>query len=338
MKLSVWLMSESKDAAPSRCFNVVGVSIDLRPFLRSDPSIMVTKRRIDSLKFLIRGIKAKAVLGSGEAASLAGKLGFTLSTTFGEFGRCRIRPIMKRVYSPSKIVDRNLLTCLRWWLYFLDDYKPRPIPTSLELLPCVVSYSDGEGGLAGIGAAVWHPHKSRPLAVYAEVPNIIRDQWRKVAGTEEYQDIFLVEALGPLLLLLTFPKVLRDCLWIPFIDNSAAEASLIRGASSSTLGDHVVGLTWSHIQKRLIWSYFDRVQSKANPVDGLSRRRFEGPWERVHVRPFPMEELISFASSFADGVYGGLRVSVMFEMEWWQAAAFAQQRPRLCRAVVKGTP
>ena len=163
----------------------------------------------------------------------------------------------------------------------------------------------------------------KPLAVYSEVPDIVRDQWRWVSGYEEYQDIFLVEALGPLVLLLSFPKALRDCLWTHYIDNSAAEASLVRGASSSDLGNHIVGLTWSLIHKRRIWPYFCRVQSKANPVDGLSRRRFNGPWERVHVRPFPLDQLVDFAQSFNDGIYltssgGRLQLS--------------PKRPRLSRA------
>ena len=137
--------------------------------------------------------------------------------------------------------------------------------------------------------------------MYAEVPEILRKQWRVIQGSKDFEDIFLVEALGPLLLLCAFPKLLRNCLWIHFIDNSAAEASLIRGASSSDLGDHVVGLTWATIQKRQLWAYFDRVSSKANPVDGLSRRRFHGPWEGVTELPFPLDELAKFAATMPSG-------------------------------------
>jgi len=296
MLLCGWKMSASKDQKPSQLFTVIGVSVDLRPFPNGDPSIMVTRRRLQSLETMIRWILVKMWLGSGEAASLSGKLGFTLSATFGRCGRCRIKPILKRAFSRSGPLGNVLVLCLRWWLTFLKMYTPRAIPTSLASLPCVVSYSDGEGGLAGIGAAVWHPHFPRPLAVYSEVPNMIRDQWRVIQQSEKFEDIFLVEALGPLLLLKAFPKVLRNCLWIHFIDNEAAEASLVRGASSSDLGDHVVGLTWSLIQKHHLWAYFDRVSSKANPVDGLSRRCFQGPWERVVQLPFPVDELVAFAS------------------------------------------
>jgi hypothetical protein len=296
MELCGWKMSVSKDQVPSQLFTVIGVSIDLRPFPGGDPNIMVTQRRLKSLHSLITAILAKMWLGSGEASSLSGKLGFTLSAAFGRAGRCRIKPILMRAYSCSKPLGKILTNCLLWWLSFLREYTPRPVPTSLESMPCVISYSDGEGGLAGIGAALWHPHHPRPLALYTEVPDMIRQQWRVIQRSEGFEDIFLVEALGPLLLLKAFPKFLRNCLWIHFIDNSAAEASLIRGASSSDLGDHVIVLTWSLIQKRLLWAYFDRVSSKANPVDGLSRRCFGGPWEWVQQIPFPIEDLALFAS------------------------------------------
>ena len=114
--------------------------------------------------------------------------------------------------------------------------------------------------------------------------------------------LFLVEALGPLLLQHAFPKVFRGALWLHFIDNTAAEASLIRGASSSKYGDVVIGLTWALIQQRQLWTYFDRVQSQSNPVDGLSRRVFDGPWDRVCLRSFPTAMILKFAESFNDGL------------------------------------
>ena len=113
----------------------------------------------------------------------------------------------------------------------------------IKTLKQLVSYSDGEGGLAGIGAAIWSDTGGPPLAVYCEVPEVVRGQWRVIAGTEDIHDIYLVEALGPLLLLVTFPKVLRHCLWTHYIDNVAAEASLIRRSASSDLGNHIIGMT-----------------------------------------------------------------------------------------------
>ena len=178
------------------------------------------------------------------------------------------------------------------------------MPTALSELPLVISYSDGEGGLAGIGAAVWR-RDGPPLALYCEVPTFLRDYWHS-SSSSRYNDIFLVEALGRLLLLLTFPKAFKGCMWLHFIDNEAAEASLVRGSSSKTHGDHVVGLTWSLIQKHGIFAYFDRVASKSNPVDGLSRRDFSGPWSRVYRPEFPESKLREFAKSCGDETWGAI--------------------------------
>jgi len=303
VKHAGWLMSKAKEVEPSNLFNAIGISVDLRQLPSGAASVLVTKRRVQSLRHLIRSILTKGKLGPGEAASLAGKLGFTISATFGRFGRCRMKPIFQRAHSRAKNLKLttpvcSLTSCLWWWLAFLNDFKPRPIPASLSDLPCIISYSDGEGGLAGIGAAVWDPRRPKPLALYTEVPDFMRDKWQMANSNNVRNDIFFVEALGPLLLLIAFPNVLKDCLWIHFIDNTAAEASLIRGSSSVEGGDHIVGLTWTMIQKQRLWAYFDRVESKANPVDGLSRRRFSGPWDQVYRMDFPAFVLDEFVRSF----------------------------------------
>ena len=48
MKLCGWQMSQSKDAPPASRFPIIGVSLDLAPFPRTDPTIMITARLKDS--------------------------------------------------------------------------------------------------------------------------------------------------------------------------------------------------------------------------------------------------------------------------------------------------
>ena len=45
----------------------------------------------------------------------------------------------------------------------------------------------------------------------------------------------------------------------------------------------LVGYTWQLISEVKALPWFDRVESKANPVDGLSRGRFEGDWQLVPI-------------------------------------------------------
>ena len=120
--------------------------------------------------------------------------------------------------------------------------------------------------------------------------------WAYEANKAEYRDIFLIEALGTLLLLTTFPKNLRSALWLHFFDNEGAESSLIKGSSRIDAGDNVIGLTWCKIERAKLWFYCDRVASESNPVDGLSRGRKAGAWQKVQSAKFPCKELAKLAT------------------------------------------
>jgi hypothetical protein len=95
------------------------------------------------------------------------------------------------------------------------------------------------------------------------------------------RDIFEIEAIGPILALETWPDLFRDMLWVHYIDNSAGQASLTRGSSSVESGEVIVSMTWERIVQLRALAWFDRVESKSNPVDGLSRGVMKGPWSSV---------------------------------------------------------
>ena len=118
--------------------------------------------------------------------------------------------------------------------------------------------------------------------------------------SDEWRDIFLIEAIGPLAILTTFPKILKGTVWTHYIDNIGAEYSLVKGSSSTKAGDIVVGETWRRIAELDIYPYFDRVASESNPVDGLSRGRRDGPWQRVTKAKLPGNLETLFASELSD--------------------------------------
>ena len=293
--LAGWLISMDKSPPPSSLFVVIGVCLDLNPWPLSEPLIYVTLKRLSALEKALCRILREDLLPRGQASSLGGKLGFTLSQAFGRVGRAKLRPIINRAYSCLRKLDTRLARCLVWWLRFLKYYRPRPIPANLRALPTIVSYSDGEGRDGGVGAAARVPWLDRPVATFTTVPNSIRAMWGQMAGIKDYKDIFLIEAVGPLLLLCTFPRLMRNALWLHFVDNESAEASLVSGTSALAAADHVVGLTWEICAQRRLIPYWDRVESKANPVDLLSRGDKEGPWRGVVEGKLPEEELEKLA-------------------------------------------
>ena len=71
----------------------------------------------------------------------------------------------------------------------------------------------------------------------------------------------------------------RDLVW--FIDNEAAAAAGIRGASKVAeveIAVQAAHLLWLHLECR-VW--IEWVDSKSNPADGLSRAGLQDPWTRV---------------------------------------------------------
>ena len=158
------------------------------------------------------------------------------------------------------------------------------VPTSTAQWNTVIAYSDGEGKYGQVGIAVWQQGRRIGRAGVVRVPEELRDIWDPTKKQSRYNDIFQVEAIGPLLILLNFPDVLVDCLWLHFVDNDAALSCLVRGGSSVASGDRLTGQTWSKVVEVNCMPWFDRVDSAANPTDGLSRGRLEGPWALEQIR------------------------------------------------------
>ena len=98
-----------------------------------------------------------------------------------------------------------------------------------------------------------------------------------------FNDIFEVEAIGPLLILENFGNELKGRVWLHVIDNAASLSALVRGSSSVLSGERITGLTWGRIAGLGCYPWFDRVESASNPVDGLSRGALQGPWTLVAI-------------------------------------------------------
>ena len=284
-----WWISEDKSPLPADRFLVIGVMLDLTETPDKSSTLRISDKRMRQLDVILDNILECGYLGSGQAASITGKLGFSLCSCFGKFGRAMLRPFIRRSMDNHTVLNNQLLHAIAWWKEFLRTYTPRNIPIALSSIDICISYSDGEGELAGVGIAVWSPrNRYVPVAAYMQIPSEVRELWSMGNGTNR-SDIFQIEAVGPLLVLSTFPNMVRNLLWVHFIDNVASQHALIKGSSSIAAGDVLVGHTWQKIRKLHVWAYFDRVASSSNPVDGLSRRDHRGPWGEVHATSVPAD-------------------------------------------------
>lgn len=70
-----------------------------------------------------------------------------------------------------------------------------------------------------------------------------------------------------------------DWCWFHFIDNARALAILVEGSSSVLSADAIASYALEGTARLNLWTWLDRVESRSNPVDGLSPGDVEGDWE-----------------------------------------------------------
>jgi hypothetical protein len=276
-----WDVPLKKSPVPLQCFRALGIFLNLKPLPAAHATIVVCERRIEGLIDTLRGIGESQSLTSGAASSLVGKLMFATVAFAGQYGRAMLKAFRRRCYERRSNLNPQLLASVDWWIRSLGIAPSRPIPWSLDSRHTVVTYSDGEGS-GGIGVAIWSSKLSSPEAGRMMVPADVRKLWSSsLSSSPELYDIQEVEAVGPLVALSTWPHVLRNSVWMHYIDNNGALSSLVKGGSSVLGTDTIVGYTWHLAAKCDALPWFDRVDTKSNPVDGLSRGDVEGPWSLV---------------------------------------------------------
>ena len=283
--LAGWDVPDRKSPLPSAISRVLGVCSDLSPTPSSPPLIRLETDRCDQLTASLTEVAAKKTLSPSLAGKLYGRLSFATCQAYGKFGRAQLRPFSRRQHEPGRFwLNPQLQTSIDFWLEILPKLPPRPMPTALTTKRTVISYSDGEGACGQVGIALWQQGQSIGRAGVVRVPEELRKAWDPNQKEGRFNDIYHVEAIGPLLVLMNFANELADALWLHFVDNDAALSSLVRGGSSVASGDRLTGKTWSQVVEVGCLPWFDRVDSAANPTDGLSRGRLQGPWvlEQIH--------------------------------------------------------
>jgi len=267
------------------------------------PVIRIAEDRSVKMYELLSRIMEDGHLASGLAGQVFGQLGFSCSQFFGRWGRSMLRAFSRRQHEPHRYaLNDQLWASLKWWKRNLFVAPPRAVFLGKEGRPLVVSYSDGEGADAGVGIAAWCVERLGPVPIagFLEVPQEVRELWssqkRSYVEEGELMDITEIEAIGPLLILHNWPWLVRDALWIHFIDNNGALGSLVKGSSSVHQQDLVIGATWSLIASLRALAWFDRVDSASNPVDGLSRKDFSGVWQWRTIY-FPTSLLVQLRQS-----------------------------------------
>ena len=279
-----WDIPDSKSPPPAAVFNTLGAETDLSGFPDDPVLLRASKDRIEKLVVLLNDVVEAGFLKPALAGKLFGKLMFMSSQYYGRCGRALLRAFARRQHDlKHNALNPQLRASCLCWLSAIRTTRPREVPMDLASLPCAVSYSDGEGADAGVGIALWVPGR-RAVAGYLQVPDSVRTVWQPKPRTPgDERDIYEIEAVGPLLVLSNWGHMLEGMLWIHFVDNEAALAGLIKGSSSVTSGEVITAFTHNLVAKHSVWPWFDRVDTKSNPVDQLSRKKSDGDWDLLPI-------------------------------------------------------
>ena len=215
----------------------------------------------------------------------------------GRVGRSAVKALYARQYANADV--RVLTVALEAALWALLDIVCHAAPRSVELTNvspkrslvyadafvkvgernwCLadgeefaVKFQQDDPGREGIevngfGVVVFPCEENRaPLYIYGTVPKEVL-----IAFAPEGQYIFFLEALAQCLAIWIYWPLLRGSYW-SFVDNSAAQWALTKGYSKRVEGNVLTTLFWSAAVAKKCEPWFERVPSKANCSDAISR-------------------------------------------------------------------
>ncbi|KAJ9440961.1 hypothetical protein DIPPA_21334 [Diplonema papillatum] len=136
-------------------------------------SISLSGARKSGLVSRLKDVLARDSLAPGEAAALAGKLGFASTALYGKVGRVPLQPIFRRANSSSTFVGfklgEPLEVALSWWVKVLEGDPStfqRSVPVRAVQRGCAIRYVLlTDACLYGLGAVCIVLEDDRPVAV-----------------------------------------------------------------------------------------------------------------------------------------------------------------------------
>ena len=220
-------------------------------------------------KFL-KALLEVGVCNSADAASMAGRLSFTVTLAANRVGRAFIKPFYAQQHAPlpGGAIGAALENAIIWFLAYLEA-RPAVIRKGLVPRKLVVTWHDAAGVSRWVAAVV--RHEGVYLWTRIRTPDHV---WQQLQHRDDSQ-IGFQELLGIVLLLGSFHSLLQGSLWLSFGDNDGVTHSLARGGGHNPECNVVIGKVWLAISELDLDLHAARVESHANIADGPSRDFFE---------------------------------------------------------------
>lgn len=279
---------------------VLGVMTDFTAVQDGDVSFHVTVERIKAIIDLFELYLERGIMYPHEAASLRGKIFFTLSAGFARVGCAATLPLVQRQYRDRTYEFHTGSDLYQSYLFFkaLLPRLPRLVmPLNPPSRPPLVVYTDAAFWLkgrpppppglgsqdvcaadmhlsrlrGGLGAVVYDPADKSARAAYSDPPwALLMTSWQHDKKTY----IAELEALAAVAVYSTYPDMFVGRRVIHWVDNTVALAALVHGYSGKP--DLAKAVNVFYLQSAALRTsvYLDWVPSKANIADLPSRKAF----------------------------------------------------------------
>ena len=251
----------------------LGVQYDFTQFKQGLVIVSIKPDRIVKLQSLLHSVHCKQSLSSSVASTLHGKLYFATTQCFGRVGRAALQPIIKAQYSHAPSWSPDIAASIEFFQALLLHNPKRTLQLYPDLRRHLIIWSDAswENDAGMLGVVVYDPIPNRFFYTSMAVPAWMRARWVPKA-----QKIGQAEILAMILPYLSLPaSVIKNRNVIHFADNTSAIAAMIKGYSAAPDSAFMVNIfhTFNTYLKSNTW--YEHVDSKANPSDFPSRGMFE---------------------------------------------------------------
>ena len=285
-KLNIMLgtpFAAEKKQAMQATGQFLGLDHDLTDALSKGVVYFWARERLETKVLdIISTCRLRYHLLPGTAAKLYGILNFLEQGIYGRVGCGGLSGMKGRQYEQDANLTPSILTCFEVVQAVLQS-KPRRVFHVLPSCPnrfCVASDAALEAPRQGTGgfAIVWLQDGTEAREAFvADIPAAIYELWSP--GDKKIAQLELSMVLYGLL---ARPAQFRHRRGIWLIDNTAALMALIRGRSDSSDLERMSQLIHTALYSLDCWIYWERIPSKSNWADSISRLGFNDPWLAKH--------------------------------------------------------
>jgi hypothetical protein len=256
--------------------------------------VRIDAQRATKLINMMNTHTEKNELTPEQAAVLCGKLTFATSSIYGRAHRSALKPLYGRQHSTTgnDKLTKPINTAFDLLREFLHDACPRWIPLrGHHQQPCPLVYADAffkAGDLikrpAREGITPWS-QASLPYLENGWGCVIIPDQRFPNIGTMMYGTIpsdlveiycqtqayiYFLEIIAQIIPAIMRPDLVKGH-YMSFVDNEAAKHALIKGYGKIDEINNLASAFWRHCADNRTNPWFERVSTKANISDAISR-------------------------------------------------------------------